>query len=84
MSPPLIPVVLFLSIVSLLGVYTPRFLPSILPHLPTIRPFSTGVVLSISLCHLLPDASKEVEKGIVKPEWMGCFPIPEGEMTAGC
>lgn len=82
MGHPPVPTCIFLTSVSIIGVLTPYFLPSIKPYLPTIRPFGTGVILAIAVVHLLPDAvsaSKKVEM----PRWAGELPLAESLVVAG-
>jgi zinc transporter ZupT len=73
---------LTLTISSLLGIYLPSLFPPLLPYIPTIRPFSTGVILSISICHLLPDGLAGARK-IIKPSFLGELPLGEAALVAG-
>ena len=73
---------LALSSCSAFGVLAPELLPTLKPYFSVLRPFSTGVILSIALVHLLPDALKQAE-GIKMPAWAGEFPLANGLVILG-
>ncbi|GMI05235.1 hypothetical protein TrRE_jg10059, partial [Triparma retinervis] len=73
---------LTLTLSSILGIYLPSLFPPLLPYIPTLRPFSTGVILSIALCHLLPDGLKGASL-IPVPPILGELPIGEAAVVLG-